>query len=300
MADNRDRKISGYPSLGDIQMFVAEVVANKDEHAKSRFRCRMVGHESDQINVPDETLPFYSAVTPETAHRGMGYNPRYVPGDKVICLQFGEERFIIGATRKETPYEGEEADVNPWTLDGNASPKSPQAEKNDKQRGWSKEPSEKKTTQEARESKRTRQQSKKEQGESQNPNTHGRKSTRFMDNLSIGKDNIFDNSTNPMQYIQSRIQNNGAVVPQMLQMVQQLKKKPRNTNPHAIQAVGAQNYMQFIQGLAKYFSSIKDASQKEKQRQEEEKKTEEEKAREEAEMRLAEQYAREEEQNGGQ
>jgi hypothetical protein len=284
MSQDRDRKISGYPSLGDIQMFVAEVVNNKDEHQKSRFRCRMIGHEKDTINVPDETLPFYSALTPETAHRGMGYNPRYVPGDKVICLQFGDERLIVGAMRKNDPVEGEDADVNPATLDGSSSHHSPADESNDRERGWDQNPSSKKTTEEARRAKRRREGSKKTQGESKAKSPHGRTIARFMDKLSIGKDLPFDNQKNAMQFIQNKINNSGAVVPEMLKMVEQLRTKPAGTNPHAIMAVGPQNYMQFVSNLSKYFTQIATLFQ---QQQEKNKQTEEEKQREEEQMNKA-------------
>ena len=292
MSSDRDRHISGYPALGDIQIFRAEVINNNDEKQKSRVQCRMIGHETDLINMPDEKMQWYSLLTPETAHRGMGYNPRYVPGDQVYCLQFGDERIILGAVRKEEPYEGEEADVNPYTLDGSSSPKSPPDETQDRNKGWQQGlRSEKiKTTEDkteySRQSRRNRVESKKEQGEKKSKNIYERTANRFGNNLSIGKDIPFNNGKNPMQFIQDRIQNNGAIVPEMLQMVETLRKqKSENENPHAIQAVGAGNYASFITNLANYFKNLKTKQQKEEDENDEDIKREEE--QDEADMAMA-------------
>ena len=303
MSSNKDRNISGYPNLGDFQIFRAEVINNNDEKQKSRVQCRMIGHETDLINMPDEDMQWYSLMTPETAHRGMGYNPRYVPGDQVYCLQFGDERIILGAVRKEDPYEGEEADVNPWILDGSSSPKSPPDESSDKNKGWQQGlrsetiKTREDKTEYSRQSKRNRQESKKIQGESKAKNIYNRNKNRFGDNLSIGKDIPFDNSKNPMKFIQNRIQNNGAVVPEMLSMVETLRTKSETANPGAIPAVGAQNYINFIKNLTKYFDRLKTEDQKKKDEQDEELQNEKEK--DEEDIAAAEAELFEEEQGNG-
>lgn len=283
MSSSRDRHISGYPDLGDFYIFKAEVINNKDDHQKCRFQCRMIGHETDETTMPDEELQWYSPMTPETSHRGMGYNPRYVPGDQVYCLQFGDERIILGSARKENPYEGEEADVNPGTLDGTASQKSPPPGQNDRNNGWDRWPSEKTTTRQAREGRRKREDSAVKKGQEKTPNPFKRTASRFLGGefLSIGKDLTWDNQENPMKFIKSSIQNKGAVVPEMLEMVETLRTKPGKSNPHPIQAVGAQNYMNFIKNLKSYFDKFQKQEQK-KQREKDEELKEKEKEDEES------------------
>ena len=96
-----------------------------------------------------------------------------------------------------------------------------------------------------------------------------------------------------MQFIQDRIQNNGSIVPEMLQMVEQLRKgKSENENPHAIQAVGAGNYASFITNLTSYFKNLKTKQQKEEDENDEDIKREEE--QDEADLAMALQIMNEE------
>jgi len=292
----RDDDISGFPHKSQFGMFRVEIVNVNDEHQKCRFQCRMIGHEQDQMGHPDENLQWYTAMVPDSTHRGMGPNPMYKPGDQCYAFQEGRNRILCGSVRKADPYEGEEADVNPYTLDGTASPKSPKGEEEDRETNWRpKRPGEKNTTTEARMAQRGREEDKATQGQKKTKNIYNRTAHRYGDKLSIGKDIAFKDTDlqNTMKTIQDKIQNSGHAVPELLPMVETLRKVDGGSNPPAIPAVGAGQYSSFIGSLSKYFSGLSQAAKKQEQKSDKEEK---EQRRQEAQLDLANQYALEEEQ----
>ena len=290
----RGDDISGFPNQSQFGIFRAEVVNCNDEHQKCRFQCRMIGHEADEMGHPDKNLQWYTPMSEGSAHRGMGKNPMYKPGDQVYCMQDGRNRVIVGAVRKADPYEGEMADVNPYTLDGKASPKSPPGQEEERNAGWDRPPSQKKTTREARQASRRRHEDKATQGQKKTKNVYNRTAHRYGDKLSIGKDIAFKDTDqqNTMKTIQDKIQNSGHAVPELLPMVETLRKVDGGSNPPAIPAVGAGQYASFIGSLASYFSGLSQASQKQEQKSDKEEK---EQARQDEQLALAYEYALQEE-----
>lgn len=295
---NRSGKEHGFPNLSDFGISIAELVRNNDDPLKSpdRYRCRVVGHEADEVNMPDDDLPFYTAMrSGESSHRGKGKNTRYLPGDKVIVMTIGNDRYIMGSFPAADPQSGEESDTNPYTQDSTASPKSTPPKNKDPFFGWAgRLPSAKKTTREARLSNIKREGSFKDKAEKESRNKYNRTAARFKDAdfLSIASEIPFDNTQNPMEFIKKKIGNKGAAMPSMLEMVNTLKEKvDGSSNPHAIQAVGAGNYVNFISQFSSFFKDlIKDQKANTKDARKQERKE----AREEAQLRKAYQFKLEE------
>lgn len=292
----RGKDVSGYGQPQELAVSTGIVVNNNDKHQKSRFQVRIEGHEDDIMRNPDKTLQWFSALVPDGVNGGQGTNPRYQPGEEVVCMRLpgSEEWVIIGSKRREDPYEGEEADVNPYTLDGNESEKSPPPQRKERNTGWDITPTEKGgegggTTKLARKYRRKREQSKKVQGEEETRPEEGSNTKRnriryagagwASDYLSIAKDLEFDDTQDPSKFIEKKIQNKGAAIPEILNMVQNLKKVDDKNNPEATQAVGAGNYGNFLGQLAGLFSGLQQQSQQQQQQSQEEEEKEQEQQR---------------------
>ena len=270
MSDNK--RTQGYIDPTQQTEFMAEVVYNKDDVSHNRFQCRMIGHEADTITIPDSDLPWYTPIIPDGVGGGTGYNPRYLPGDIVICKKIGEERFIVGAVRRDSPDTPDERKhVNPTVKDGTASAKHRPPASTDTSFGWTgKIPTEAIQSQSdaggdrttyARDSvKHKRNKSKIAQGQNESKNQFGRTSSKSKAGVekSIGRQNKFDNGRNAMQFIKNRINNNGSVVPSLLDAVENLRSIAPGTNPDAIVAVGASTFAGLLQQLLQY---VKDMAQ---------------------------------------
>lgn len=248
---------------GGITIVKAEVVNVKDDPEKAnRCQVRIIGHQEDQIKIPDENLIWARPMQAGgAALKGVGFSPRYLPGSVVEIMVRGgpdsQEYTIMGAVGRGG--KDDQSDTHPTIRGHGATDLSPLPE--DKEYGFSSRPTEKKKTQDVRrinEEPRKRNKSKIEQGQKlSQAGGSGKKRTgaRFIDEgfLSIGKDVSFDNGQNPMKFIKDKIQNKGAVVPSMIDMVETLRTFNTNTTPHAIQSVGAGNYLSFISQLQKFF-----------------------------------------------
>lgn len=267
-----NRPTSGYIDSSQQTTYIAEVVNNKDDVAKNRFQCRMIGHESDTISIPDSDLVWHTPITPDGVGGGTGYNPRYLPGDKVICMKMGEDRFIIGAYRADSPeIPKEKRQTNPSAEDGTASNKHRLPASTDQHFGWKgKIPTEAiqsvsdvggDRTHYARNNvEHQRNKSKISQGQNESKNQFGRTSSKSKAGVekSIGRQNKFDNGRNAMQFIKNRINNNGSVIPSLLDAVENLRSIAPGTNPDAIVAVGASTFAGLFQQLLQY---VKDMAQ---------------------------------------
>ena len=294
--------VSGYTNPQDPLIFRARCISNKDDTNKGRFRCRM-DHQNDEINHADEKLEYFQCLTPETSFKGLGYNPRYVNGDELVCIKINGQNFILGSSRamgEEGDPEGEKSGINPWTLDGNASPKDgPACQESGGKCGWQ---GQDKPTQihETPPSYLTAfgyEEDKAKQGREKTKNEYGNRVLRYKDPqkaLSIARSQKFDDSQQVMDFIEKRIQNKGAALEEILPMLQSLKKVNGKNNPPAIQAVGPQNYIKFIGQLTSFFPALAKASKQQKQdnKEEEEKQKREQEQLERAyELLLAEQEA---------
>jgi hypothetical protein len=264
MSDNI-RKPLGYHDPSQQTTWIAEVINNKDDVAKTRFQCRMIGHEADTINIPDSDLQWYTPLTPDGVGGGSGYNPRYLPGDTVVCTRIGEERFIIGAYRKQDPevYQKETDNRNPSAADGTASNKHRLPHTTDQNFGWQgKIPTEaiqsqpdaggQRTEYTRRNIKHQRTSSKIKQGQSETKNQFGRNSTKSKAGIekSIGRQVKFDGSTNPMTFIKNAINNNGSLVPSLLDAVENLRASVESgVNVDSIQGIGPNTFLELIKSL---------------------------------------------------
>lgn len=285
-------------------MTIAEIVSNVDNKSdgQNRFRIRLIGHEGDLARVQDKDLVYATTCTPETALRGCGYNPRYQPGDRCLVWKSADGTWVVlGALRNQYRADQEggqqgsggggmnqgqvSGDVNPHTLDGGLSPKDPPARNQERQMGWRPEiPTE--TARDGigstiieRQLKRNFEQSKKVQAEEYSNPDNRRPRLRFMDDdqfKSIGQfPAYFDNTQDPSAYIQKEVQNKGAAIPEILPMLQNLKRVNGKQNPEAIVAVGPGNYTAFIGQLQSFFSALfqkqkKDKKDSQKQNEEQE------------------------------
>lgn len=260
--------ILGYQ--GGMQVATAEIVNVKDDPEKSgRARIRLIGHHADLIRIPDDQLPWARVMTGTIgaglSGAGVG-TTGLLPGSRVKVLVEGNNDYtIIGVVQGEQ-------DVHPMIKGHeNTDLGAPQ----DRDHGWNNQnASEVTTTQEERNQKRRRGKSKVDQGQKEAKSISGRTAAKDLGSnfLSIGRNNVFDNTQDAQQYIQNKIQNKASVMPQGLQMIQQLKQIG-GANPTAIQGVGAGNLMSVMQSLQKLFGGQK---KKKKQQQPEEQKRQEE------------------------
>lgn len=243
----------------------AEIINVKDDPEQAgRARIRLIGHHSDLIRIPDDQLPWARVMTSTSgaglSGAGVG-TTGLLPGSRVKVLVEGNNDYtIIGA------MPGEQ-DIHPMIRGSENTDNGAPLERG---HGWNgQNASEVKETREARKQKRRRGKSKVDQGQKEAKSVSGRTAAKDLGSnfLSIGRNLVFDQSQNAQKFIQDKIQNKAAVVPQALQMIEQLKKVG-GSNPTAIQSVGAGNLMGAMQMLSKLFKK-KQKSQEEEQREEE-------------------------------
>lgn len=75
----------------------AVVVDNKDPNESGRVKCRILGEQDDEANIPDDSLPWYQCMTSNPQVRGVGKFPAgdYEVGSKVILESIGQQEFIV-------------------------------------------------------------------------------------------------------------------------------------------------------------------------------------------------------------
>ena len=245
------------------------------------------------INHDDDKLEYFTPLTMDGVQNGTGANPRYTNGEELVCIKMNGQNFILGAVRAmgmEGQPDGPESGINPRTLDGDQNLKDPMSEQEDSDRGWgSPNPTEVHDTIQSFTHTMRYQEDKATQGREKTKNEYGNKALRYKDKnkaLSIarGAESRFDNSQQVMDFIEKTVQNKGAALPEILPMLQSLKKVDGMNNPPAIKAVGPQNYIKFVGQLTSFFPALAKAA---KQQVKDNKKEEEKQKREEEQLRLA-------------
>jgi len=295
------RNPHGYSDQFQLREVWARVVNAQDPQKAGRYQIRIFGDQDNLIEIPDNQLVWASCMrTGFSSHRGMGLTAKYVPGDTVLVKIINGQYIIQGSFMKEATVTGEKADQNPMVLDGTDSWKSPPPKNEDNFMGWLNDiPGRLTSTLSVIDDKQSRRrtESKKSQGERNSKpkkgSNKGRSNSRFAsaDHASIGKDIPFDNTQDFFKTIE-QIGNRSSVFPSMLNMVNTLRQKSGSSNPSAISAIGADNYMQFIGQLQGFFPEL---VKKFQQQQDASAKEDEERARKEAQVRKALELQRKEE-----
>ena len=284
-----DRNIQGYQKSSGMTFAYATVVSDDNPDKRGQWQIRLDSELNEMKMPPEDLMWAHELSSGHSRMGGSGMNGQYPPGSRVLCMIMpgddGDQRIIMGGMAASDPPKDEgggggsvserkRADYNPGMQDGTASEKHPPNSDNSKTFGWDTYPYDKagELMQRLEFWQHNREESKREQGQNNSRNQYDQMAGQKMETLSIGKDIKFDNSQNPMEFIEKKIQNSGAALPEILKMVEQLRNVKGGSNPPAIQAVGPQNYTKFLGQLSAFFPSLQKSDKQQAQQSDDQKK----------------------------
>jgi hypothetical protein len=255
----------------------ALVVSIDDPLKQGRVKIRVIGHMDNEIDVPDEKLPWVKPILgPESSSlQTAAVSHRYMPGSMVTCEKMGEDWTINGSIPNDNEqqqslppaYQGHEASDKVWDIMQMST-----IQKGDGSHGLGRPLGDIykiKTTKEARQlrdqagklAKRTKETVEHSINGVPTPGRYNyRTAAKDPDGGTIG--GVLSGGADAQQFIKDTIQNKSAVVPNMLDAMQNLKKV--SGNPTSINSIGAGNFQQIIGQLQQLFKKNKGAQPEQK------------------------------------
>lgn len=245
------------------------VVNVQDPLKAGRVQIRVVGKMDDENAIPDEKLPWVkvmngtgtSSLQTSTTTHGL------LPGSMVYVEAYGEggQDYMIKGTIP-SDNKGKNQTIHPATQGKGATDNIFEyTEYENKTHGWGKNLGElvkNKTTKEARKirdtldrnSKRSAEPVAESRDKASIPKHYGSRKTTKDGGKGSGTIGTFKFSGKDAQkFIQDKIQNKSAIVPNALSALQNLKKV--TGNPSSIQSIGASNFTSILSQLSQWFKS---------------------------------------------